>query len=61
MTPRPQVGSVWRKHFAQSSHAARFTYTVMAVTAKTVKWRRSDGLEGEDTLFYWESVWEAVS
>lgn len=55
------MGSVWRKHFAQSSHAARFTYTVMAVTAKTVKWRRSDGLEGEDTLFYWESVWEAVS
>lgn len=47
----------FRKHFAGCSHGHRFTYSVRAQDPKFVHWRRSDGLEGRDTIVDWARLY----
>lgn len=52
---RPEPGSVWRKHWPDTAHGSRYTYTVVGVTRAVVRWRRSDGLEGMTPVNEWSA------
>jgi hypothetical protein len=56
----PVLGSTWRKGLSwgsEAAHARRYTYTVLAASGGKVRWRRSDGLEGSDSLVDWDALY----